>query len=441
MEQLETVDLKDIVLSNNSFGPNEIDEIVTAISRDYSNFANLRDAVQELETRESLTPATAVRLGVAYYFLGRYKRAQETLQNADGGALALFYLGKTLFAQQDFRAAIEHYNSAKAAGYDADACALAIAEAERYDGNAELALKILDELFGPIEQTAEYLYQRAATIAAIGGNPNEVVALFERAVETDENHAGSLFGLAMENDRRGNDNLALELYTRASRCFPAHVGCLLNLGVLYEDNQQFERAQQCYQRILDSHPTDQRALLFLKDAVASNDMFYDEDAQKRHDRLTQVLNIPVSDFELSVRSRNCLQKMGIRTLGDLTRTAETELLQSKNFGETSLIEIREMLGSKGLELGQFAHEKQEPEPSYDTSNLSADEQALLERPIAELNLSVRARKCMVRLGLNTIGELVRKTGDDLLECKNFGVTSLNEVRDKLSQLSLKLRGD
>jgi DNA-directed RNA polymerase subunit alpha len=73
--------------------------------------------------------------------------------------------------------------------------------------------------------------------------------------------------------------------------------------------------------------------------------------------------------------------------------------------------------------------------------LSPDERALLDRPIADLNLSVRARKCMVRLGLSTIGELVRRTGDDLLECKNFGVTSLNEVREKLAIQGLKLRGD
>ena len=64
--------------------------------------------------------------------------------------------------------------------------------------------------------------------------------------------------------------------------------------------------------------------------------------------------------------------------------------------------------------------------------MSPDEQALLDRPIADLNLSVRARKCMIRLGINTIGELVRRTGDELLECKNFGVTSLNEVREKLT---------
>jgi DNA-directed RNA polymerase subunit alpha len=65
----------------------------------------------------------------------------------------------------------------------------------------------------------------------------------------------------------------------------------------------------------------------------------------------------------------------------------------------------------------------------------------MDRPISDLNLSVRARKCMVRLGINTIGELMRKTGDDLLECKNFGVTSLNEVRAKLDPMNLKLRGD
>jgi DNA-directed RNA polymerase subunit alpha len=211
--------------------------------------------------------------------------------------------------------------------------------------------------------------------------------------------------------------------------------------MLYEDNQKFDKAQHCYQRILDCYPNHERARLYFKDAAASRDMFYDEEETKRQDRLAQILNIPVTDFELSVRSRNCLQKMGIRTLGDLARTTEAELLASKNFGETSLVEIRDMLSSKGLQLGQFAHERVESEPAYDVSHLSADEQALLNRPISELNLSVRARKCMVRLGLTTVGELIRKTGDDLLECKNFGVTSLNEVREKLTQFNLKLRGD
>jgi DNA-directed RNA polymerase subunit alpha len=303
-------------------------------------------------------------------------------------------------------------------------------------------MSVLDGFFGPIEQTAEYLYQRGATVAAIGGHPDEVVALYERAVEVDGRHPGALFGLALENDRRGNDHLALDLYKRSAGCFPTHVGALVNLGVLHEDMQQYDRAQMCYQRVLDSYPAHDRARLYVKDAAASSDMFYDEESQKRQDRLTQLLNIPVTDFELSVRSRNCLQKMGVRPLGDLTRASEAELLASKNFGETSLVEIRDMLSSKGLELGQFAHERtEEPVITFDAAALTPDEQAQLGRPISDLNLSVRARKCMVRLGLTTIGELVRKTGDDLLECKNFGVTSLNEVRDKLTQMGLKLRGD
>ena len=128
---------------------------------------------------------------------------------------------------------------------------------------------------------------------------------------------------------------------------------------MYEDRDQHDRAHRCYQRILDTYPAHARARLYIADTEASGDMYYDAETQKKRDRMSQVLGIPVSDFELSVRSRNCLQKMGIATLGDLTRTSEQELLASKNFGETSLVEIREMMTSKGLELGQFAHERME----------------------------------------------------------------------------------
>ncbi len=250
-----------------------------------------------------------------------------------------------------------------------------------------------------------------------------------------------MFGLALENDRQGNDEEALSLYERASVAFPTGIGALLNLGVFYEDINQYDKAQICYKRILDAYPDHPQARLYMKDAAAQGNMLYDEETQRRNDRLAQIMNQPVTNFELSVRSRKLLQKMGIQTIGDLVRTTEQELLSSKNFGETSLYEIREILASKGLSLGQFANEKRSSDPPIDTSHMSPDEQALLERPISDLNLSVRARKCMVRLGINTIGELIRKTGDDMLECKNFGVTSLNEVREKLSDLGLKLRGD
>lgn len=440
MPQTLEFDLKQAVLFNGTFGPREIQQISQAISADYSQFRLLRDAVAELEAREDQTPASNVRLGVCLYLLGRYHRALDALRKGDGGPLAHFYLAKTLFAIQRYEEAAEEYLRARQAGYNADDCALGRAEALRYAGRPMEALQVLDSLSGAVEQTAEYLYQRGATVAAIGGNPQEVVALYERAVEADRNHAGALFGLALENDRRGNDEVALELYKRAAARFPSHIGALLNLGLMYEDREQYDRAAACYQRILDAYPNHPRARLFLKDSQAAGEMYYDEEAQKKRDRMSQLLNIPVTDFELSVRSRNCLQKMGVMTLGDLCRCTEQELLASKNFGETSLAEIKDMLASKGLRLGQLAHERS-PLEVFEPEALTPDEQALLNKPISELSLSVRARKCMVRLGINTVGELIRHTGDELLECKNFGVTSLNEVREKLAALGLKLRGE
>ncbi len=156
----------------------------------------------------------------------------------------------------------------------------------------------------------------------------------------------------------------------------------------------------------------------------------------------EVTPIPVTDFELSVRSRNCLKKMNIRTLGDLTRVSEQQLLSSKNFGETSLEEIKEMMTTKGLHLGQSLEEGAQNEMRYRPQEpLSPEEQATLNKPVSDLNLSVRARKCMNRLGINILGDLIQRTGDDLLESKNFGMTSLTEVREKLAQLGLTLRGD
>jgi len=248
--------------------------------------------------------------------------------------------------------------------------------------------------------------------------------------------------LALESERRGNDEDALDLYKKAISRFPTHSGALFNLGVLYEDMGLYDQAIVCFQRVADAQPTNRRAMLFFKDAKASSEMHIDEETQRRKDRMSQILNLPVSDFELSVRSRNCLKTMGIMTLEDLCKHTEQDLLASKNFGETSLVEIREMLTLKGLKLGLFVQEKQSSD-TLDVAALSPEVQATLERPVTDLNLSVRARKCMNRLNIQSIGELIRKSGDEMLECKNFGVTSLNEIREKLAlpPFELKLRGE
>ena len=79
---------------------------------------------------------------------------------------------------------------------------------------------------------------------------------------------------------------------------------------------------------------------------------------------------------------------------------------------------------RGLELGEVAPSTASPD---------------LELPIEELELSERPRNCLKRAQVNTIGELLLKTDDDLLAITNFGQKSLDEVIQKLDERGLSLR--
>ena len=63
------------------------------------------------------------------------------------------------------------------------------------------------------------------------------------------------------------------------------------------------------------------------------------------------INRPVSDLDLSVRASNCLEAEGITTVRDLVSHTEAEMLEVRNFGKTSLKEVKKKLGDLGLELG------------------------------------------------------------------------------------------
>ncbi|MBI1848843.1 MAG: tetratricopeptide repeat protein [Planctomycetes bacterium] len=294
------------------------------------------------------------------------------------------------------------------------------------------------------DHTAEGLYYQGLLQEA-DGNVIGAVSLYEQSIAVDPEYPRALFRLAYHSDRMGDDDRAMELYERCTDTRPTHVNAFLNLGVLYEDEEDYASAGDCYRAVLDAFPTHPRAILYFKDAESSKSMHYDEDQEKREDKRNQILQIPVTDFELSVRSRNCLEKMKIRTLGDLIKKSEPELLSYKNFGETSLAEIKEILGSKGLHLGMGRDEdipldvSMPPEPRFAKPPSHTAEGGVLARPVSDLDLSIRARRAMEKLGLESLGQLVQKTEKDLLECRNFGETSLKEVRTKLTQLGLKLR--
>jgi DNA-directed RNA polymerase subunit alpha len=60
-------------------------------------------------------------------------------------------------------------------------------------------------------------------------------------------------------------------------------------------------------------------------------------------------------------------------------------------------------------------------------------------PIEELQFSVRSYNCLKREGVNTVGDLVQKTEQELMDIRNFGQKSIDEVRSKLDELGLALQ--
>ena len=115
----------------------------------------------------------------------------------------------------------------------------------------------------------------------------------------------------------------------------------------------------------------------------------------------------------------------IETDGSIT---PREALASAGATLRSLVDLIANLSDEpqGLELGEVAS----------TASTSPD----LDLPIEDLDLSERPRNCLKRAQINTVGELLTKNEDDLLNITNFGQKSLDEVKQKLDERGLTLRG-
>jgi DNA-directed RNA polymerase subunit alpha len=92
---------------------------------------------------------------------------------------------------------------------------------------------------------------------------------------------------------------------------------------------------------------------YLVHFINFNEEFEDEEGEvnEEEERLRQILNTPVEELELSVRSSNCLRNINVKTIGDLARLSEEEISKTKNFGKKSLQEIKDKLAEYGLTLG------------------------------------------------------------------------------------------
>ena len=439
------IDLRALLVEREDFEGGMVSKLREGLAQGGRQVQNLREIIDILGKRlavaaDPLKKKIQLKLGIAHYFLGHMPSAVEHLQKSDG-PLAAFYLGQAYVARHEYPEALASFEKAEKSGYAAQQVQLQRAGVLRLQGQTGEAKAILGKLKDAAAHNAEFYYQEGG-LAEVEGDSPRAAKHYERAVELEPRHSGGLFRLGFLNDLQGNDYDAIGYYERCLKYPPIGKGVLYNLGVLYEDNDQYDKAAECYRRLAKSDPTDERAKLFVKDAEASLSMYYSPEDDQVNTQFRQVMEIPITDFELSVRSRNCLKRMNLRTLGDLTRVTESQLLASKNFGETSLDEIKIIMTAKQLRIGQSLEQGQQYELRYrPQQNLSTEEQATLGKPVSDLNLSVRARKCMNRLNIGTLADLCQRTADELLEAKNFGQTSLTEVREKLTQLNLKLRGD
>lgn len=90
-----------------------------------------------------------------------------------------------------------------------------------------------------------------------------------------------------------------------------------------------------------------------------SETFGGDDMEEGDETIRQLLNTPVEELELSVRSSNCLKNANIRTIGELTRKTEDDIAKTRNFGKKSLTEIKEKLLEWNLTLGMtdYSHLK------------------------------------------------------------------------------------
>lgn len=385
------------------------------------------------------------RKGLGLWMIGEYAAAAEQLvpyANDDVASFtranALMSAGRPKEALPIFKRLSEAYpNEPRPRGAMLEARLEAdLQSSSPDDANAQLSRGLAES--GPgFANSCEGNYL-AGRVAEFERNYGLALDHYEAAYQIDPTHRGLLFRAAHLFERCGEDQTALRFYQSLAQLLPIDRNVLFNLGMLYEDMGRDRQAASCYEVLVRNDPTDRRARLYFEDARSALSMYYDEDLERKEDRLNAILRTPISDFELSVRARNCLNKMNIITLGDLVRQTEAELLAYKNFGETSLNEIKEILSSKNLRLGMAHEEAVASIEAAARPRASGENSELLNRPISDLDLSIRARRTVELLSCLSLGDVVQHSEEELLGMPNFGVTSLTELKRKLTELGLKL---
>ncbi len=275
------------------------------------------------------------------------------------------------------------------------------------------------------------------------GFREDALECYDQALEEDPEHLHSLFRKAnllnrqaVETDDpdREPEDYSRELYEKIMNISPAHEGPIMNLGLLYEDQGEFERAKDCYRMILEERPDHEIAELYLGDADASMNLSFREERMRKRVETGKLLNKSVEEFEFPQRILDAFDQLNVETIGDLIQCTEEELLNCDNFGQYSLERVKKFLDERDLSLSKAGRNKVTLKPGPPPDEVDD----ILRKKIEDFDWSARSKRAMKRLSIYTVKDLVEKTEEELLECQNFGETSLQEVKDTLSELGLSL---
>ena len=419
------------------------DELTGIIFDSYKNVDWTNDYLKELRARmehvsESEARDLQQRAGILATALGDWQAAVDFLQPIKTRKEAAYFLGRAYMGLGSTESAMSALQSGRQADDDFGTDML-MADLFCIQRDPAAARKLCTHYRRKHAEDPDWLYAMGRVLETEGAY-DEAMTHYEQAIERDPDHRGSLFRLALNCDLNGDDERARDLYRRCASLKPTFVGALINLGITCEDCGDFEGAVDCYKRVLAIDPAHLRAQLYLKDAESSLTMRIDEETSRRLRAHDEALQLSLADFELSARCHSALDKLNVRTLGDLIRVTEDQLLQFKNFGETSLDEIKDLLARNDLQLAGSSTPTRVAELIEAAQDEHYDDETM-GMSIDQLGLSTRSRKCMERLGVSTVGDLLNHTEQELLGTPNFGRTSVAEIKSRLAELDLTLTSD
>jgi DNA-directed RNA polymerase subunit alpha len=432
------------------------------LKRQVLTHRSLRNELEKHLVGEPEAPADKRNEGIARWILAQYHRAHPLLRDAGAGGQAINYL----MAECCLRAEVSDGKQRPMRRPDLAAKLLAKhekvgddprvwalwCEALLYDEDREAFVAALKKAPAAAKSGADLNYFEGRALE-LDSDLEGALAKYDEALAADAEHAPTIFRRAYLADRHGDDEAALALYERLAARSPANIHALLNLGVLYEDLGRYQDAVDCYRRVIDEFPNHRRAVQYLKDATASLTQVVEDDHERRNDRNAVLMRMPIADFELSPRARTCLQKLDVQTFGDLVGKTEADLAAQKTFGEGVLQEIRALVTSKGFHFGQSPDGEGGEEELGDLIDVpdaggaakgpvpvpTGIEPRVLSVQLSDMELPLRVRKALVLLKAQTIGDILTHPEAELLALKNFGLTSLNELKAKLAEYGVTLR--